>query len=193
MDNIDKECYNQGINFTEVKDFMDTHIYYKENRYYQELYTYLTKAEFENYCNNGNKALVGKECYDSKSEAVYQARSEKDTTGIKFMRVPVCISKETTLDLLNTETIEKIKKVYDNKQQSIDSAFLALNGKKISKEEFVIDLYCKQFGFGLIRSTKKIKGGQHTLKFITTREILCYKIVNCNVIDGEFISNKPIV
>lgn len=190
MDNTDKEYYNRGINFTEVKDFMDTHIYYKENRYYQELYTYLTKTEFENYCNNGNKALEGKECYDSKSEAVYQARIEKDTTGIRFMKVPVCISKETTLDLLSTESIERIKKAYDNKQQSIDSVFLTSSKKGITKEEFVLESYCKQLGFGLIRRTKKIKGGQHILKFINTREIMCYKIVNCNIIDGEFISNK---
>lgn len=187
MDNSQNKDYNipNGISIIEMRDYMQTWVYTKNNLNYQYIFCYITENEFEKVAKKDGSVWLDKDYYDSLVEAKYQARLQKNTHNIRFMRLGVCMTG-TVFDLLSSEDTEKLRKFYDSSQTKIDE--IIASNKIRNKDDYVINQYCKSCNFGLVRNSKKQTSGKHVLKCINTRNIIIYNIKSTNIIDCyEFV------
>lgn len=182
MDNNKNKDYNitNGLSIIEMREHMRTWVYKKNNLDYQYMFCYITKQEYTRIGKKDGSVWLEKEYYDSLEEAKYQARLQKNTHNIMFMKLGICMTG-TVFDLLSSEDTEKLKDFYDSNQTKLDKM---IADKKIKdKDSYVIECYCKHTKLGLVRKIKKQKSGQHILKCINTRNIILYNIKDINIVD----------
>lgn len=190
IDNTKENKYNlnNGIKISLEVDCMNTNVTISpDGLHYLSIYTYINQEEYNEIKQQRNKnSFLLKDCYDSLSEAQYQANLKEVNIGLlTFVHLKVNMTN-TVFDFLSTEDVNKLEDFYNTYKNEIQQKYKELKNNKMDLDTLTVLWFSEisNIPIGIIRNIKKVKSEKHNLKCVSQRKIVTYSIIDKNIIAG---------